>query len=175
MLIFLPLIGRADIMLNAGESFQFDFIFADFNYQFDMPPPPDPEPYPMQFSYTVNKVSSPVNLRLSLFRDNMEAPFMVTTNNFFTLITIPPVTRDFVIFALDPDQTKYWPNGVGTMKLEALDASVNIESMAVATVIDDKYYTAAIPEPNSVVLLLIGSGVFYLRKKKRLPTTIKPF
>jgi hypothetical protein len=61
------------------------------------------------------------------------------------------------------------------MKLEALDASVNIESMAVATVIDDKYYTAAIPEPNSVVLLLIGSGVFYLRKKKRLPTTIKPF
>ena len=173
-IIICQLTVSADVILNPGESFVFSFDRNDFVYQYDLPPP-SPLWLPSQFSYLLTNVvhSGDTIVNFSLHEGSLAtAPFLESTMTHRQ--GLPP--RDTFIlpmYSSNPDtgeRNEFWPSASGAVKIEAVNNPFTIGIVTVGTVIDDKYYIASIPEPNSVVLLLIGSGVFYLRKKKRFPT-----
>ena len=57
--------------------------------------------------------------------------------------------------------------GAGVFRIEVLSGTIELETFRATTIIGGQFYeqTYAIPEPNSVALLLLGSGIFYLRRK----------
>ncbi len=63
-----------------------------------------------------------------------------------------------------------WQDLQGVFKVEAIQGSIEIDSIRAATLIGDQYYeqTFSIPEPSSALLLVIGSGglILYRRTKR---------
>jgi len=163
--IILPLIGNADIILNEGESFVFSFGTNDFVYQYDLPELTAPPEWSIYF---LGPISTETIFTASLYQDSLtENPFHSRT-----ITNGPSPVIGYVMF--EPFDVSYNPSGLiekwddaqGLIKLELHQGSAQITEIYAGTIIDNKYYTASIPEPNSVALILVGGGLFYLRKKK---------
>jgi hypothetical protein len=60
-----------------------------------------------------------------------------------------------------------WPNMAGTIKIESINNSFVIDSIAAGAFIGNDYYAASIPEPSTVLLFGIGGfSTWFLRRNK---------
>ncbi len=61
-----------------------------------------------------------------------------------------------------------WQDKQGVLRIEVVTGTVELDSFSVETLIGVQNYeqTYAIPEPNSVALFFIGTGIIYLRRKR---------
>ena len=67
---------------------------------------------------------------------------------------------------LDSTTNLKWADKQGVIKIDAINGSIEISEFKAITISDGEYFTASIPEPNSVALIFTGAGIFYLRRKK---------
>ena len=166
-LLILSLSSYADIILSAGESFTFSFATNDFVYQYDLPPSSNA----IEFSFNMQgPFHSETIFTVSLYDDSLsDIPFYIrsTTNGptSFSYNLMMPFTFSFI----DNETVPHWTDAQGIARFEIQQGDVQITDITAGTVIDGKYLTASIPEPSSVVLLIVGGGAIYLRKK-RFPT-----
>lgn len=166
-LFILPMSGNADVVLNPGESFVFSFTLDDFEYQYDLP---QNDQTPAQFGYQIKTISpvAVIPVTHSLHEGSISSPpFEEETWGHNNFPADSGSTLEWVGFHMDIEtgRTEYWPSASGSIKITAVDTPFAVSLIYAGTVIDNKYYTASIPEPNSIALLIVGSGLFYLRKK----------
>lgn len=105
-------------------------------------------------------------IRLELFDDTgFTSP--VSFGAIGTIIDFTTPTDSFGVGVIDAFQ-----NNQGGIRLTAISGSVNIESLRVGMHKDGYYYggyliTSAVPEPESISLMLAGLGLVLLATKRR--------
>ncbi len=161
LILFLSLSSavNAGLILNEGESYIYAFDSIS-TIGFANPSP--------STSYLLNEdtfVANMADLKFTLFDGKADESTVVSTGDFTT--TLPRG----ILFGLN--YNPWWQDLEGSIKIEVTRGSIELESFTVITQIGNHNYykqTYAVPEPNSVALLFVGFGVFYLRKKK-IPTS----
>ena len=170
VVLALPLVCISDVFLTMwkGSIATFYLESDNFIYQRDMAEIDEYTKFSldMQGPFTEETVFT-----VSLYENSPdEVPFHITTE------TVEPTSLGYSIALVGLWNAALgnaeWNDGQAVIKLEIQEGSASITEISASTVIDGKLYTAAIPEPSSAAFLLVGAGVFYLRKQKN--KTIQP-
>lgn len=169
-LLSVPLIGNADLYLNEGETFTWSFEQSDFAYNRDRESPAfsmytawsiDLEPV---FDPQIFKFITPI-FKVSTYENN------VTESS----ITEAIYTNTFGLAAVHSSSNIMWEDRQGVFQIEVIQGPFIVKALDVTTITNNEYHIASIPEPNSVALLLVGSGIFYLRRKKYSQPEIRAY
>lgn len=155
LLVLSPCIVNAGRVLSDGQSFEFEFDFINSSVaSFD-----DPFIFSF-FDLGGDILEGGESLIFSVFEDNTgQAAIRSTTIGGGTVGGFGYST---------PVATAPWQDLQGVFRIEVITGAIELDSFKAATVFEGQYYeqTYAIPEPNSAALLLLGAGVFYLRRKR---------
>jgi len=155
-------VAQASLIINEGESFTWNFDSEDFIFDRI-----DSEPLHHFYSYwtlSIGNINSDEIISVTLYEDSLsETPFYqsFTTNSGLLGVGYQG--------ARNTSDMK-WSDKQGIIKIDAIKGSIGFESASATTIIGGEYFTASIPEPNSVALLVIGGGVMYHLRRKRFPT-----
>jgi len=147
------------ITVLEGQSFVWSFSPSDFSYE-GIAPPQD-----HQFSiYTFwdakfDNTDSQSSLHISFFEDTPEAPSFDQA-----LVSFVDNDSGFKI-GTHLLSNPVWSNMTGSVLFESIEKDTDIRDFRVRAIVGNKSYTASIPEPNSVALLIIGAGALILRRK----------
>ncbi|WP_372808810.1 PEP-CTERM sorting domain-containing protein [Pontiella sp.] len=162
-------IAKAGLILTQGQSYEFEFssislyAFDPDNLYGDPPVAISNQQAHADFQLGSNQLDPGESLILSLFENN-EAEPVIRSSSFSA------TRHSFSGGGLYLGDLSYipWQDKQGILRIDVLSGTVEIDSFKTATVIDNQYYeqTYAIPEPNSVGLIIIGTGILYLRRKR---------
>ncbi|QBG47670.1 PEP-CTERM sorting domain-containing protein [Verrucomicrobia bacterium S94] len=176
---FLPIIGIADlsfptpplidpIPLHQGESYTFSFKPTDFSFNRDYDTTSD-LPINVEWSFGAYQHSQETIYDISLYSDS---PDLIPTKIITVTNSMTAISGRLFLFQKNPntgEPIEIWDDMEGSIKFEVKQGSFQLTQADASTIIDGQIYTAAIPEPSSVALLIIGGGAMYMRRK-RFPT-----
>lgn len=160
LLVALACYSTAELILTAGDSFEFDF------HTITLAPPifPDPDPPIMaEFNLGSDLLNIGDSVIFSAFENSANEPATRTA----TFDGGDYAYRDLGMFIPDT----MWQDKQGAFRIEVISGSVALASFTARVVIDGEQYGQiyAVPEPSSIALLFLGGGALYLRRK-RFPT-----
>jgi len=161
-LVLSPSLVEAGLTLSGGQSFEYEFssIFSTTPFSDD--------PFVFAgFSVSGDILTDGEALIFAVFEDSTDQ-VPIRSGTFEGVSTVPSGGGlggggFLTSVALAP-----WQDLQGIFKVEVTSGTIELSSFNAATVIGGDYYeqTYVIPEPNSVSLLLLGTGIFYLRRKR---------
>jgi hypothetical protein len=169
ILLLAPCIVDASLVLTQGQSFEFEFNSIEETAPFSV----DLAFAYAGFSLGINKLTDGESVIFSVYEDSTSQPAIRSeTFDGISVITLGPQLeisggmggRGFLTsVALAP-----WHDLQGVFKVEVVSGTIELSSFHASTVIGGNYYkqTYAVPEPNSVALVFLGTGVLYLRRKR---------
>ena len=159
--MLIPLVGMADIYLHEGETFAWSFEPTDFVYERDRESPA----FSMYTAWSLDlefvfdpeifKFITPI-FKVSTFEDSIAE----------SSITEAIYTNAFGVAAVHNSAHIMWEDRQGIIQIEAIQGPFIITNLEATTITNNEYHTAAIPEPNSVALIALGTGLLYLRRKR---------
>ena len=157
-----PCAVNAGLILTQGESFNFEFNSISTTSPFTV----DPLNY-ARIRLSGTGLETGDSLRFTAYEDFIGEEIIqstIWTNRFNTQPNIFLVGTGF-----QTDVTNApWQDLAGGFRVEVISGTVELDYFKASTVIGSQHYeqTYIIPEPNSVALLLLGTGVLYLRRKR---------
>ncbi|MCF7864437.1 MAG: PEP-CTERM sorting domain-containing protein [Kiritimatiellales bacterium] len=159
-----PCISIAGLVLSSGQSFEYEFHSIYSTTPFS----DDPFAY-ARFNLGSDSLSEGDSMVFSVFEDNTNQPAIrsETITYLPDLLPWPIGSGEFETSVAEAP----WQDHQGIFRIEVISGTIELDSFESSTVNGGNYYHQiyVIPEPHSVALLFIGSGLIYL-KRKRFPS-----
>lgn len=177
-LLIIPCLSLSDIVLTEGETYSFSFTLEELQYQYDTPPnlpltDPPPEDIRNVMWGFQQWYDEPHVLLVELYETSISSIPFLSRSFAVTSFEIPPfpIPAPYEIHTYRDEGHPYSDflgNASGMISFTSLSGNSRIDDITIGAINDDKYYAVSIPEPNSVILVLLGTGALWMRKRTHL-------